>query len=89
MKKLALKLEELSVETFGVDGAAGDRGTVNGNIGPYPQTFNVNPDCSAGCTDYCETDGGGAGYTCDFRCQTRNYPGCLSANGPSCVAAYC
>ena len=89
MKKLALKLDELAVETFDTAAVRENRGTVMGNLGPYPQTLNVNPDCSAGCTDYCETNGDGRGYTCDIRCQTNNYPGCLSANGPSCVAAYC
>lgn len=89
MKKLALKLDDLAVDSFDTAAQRGGRGTVRGNIGPWPTTFNVNPDCSAGCTDYCETNGDGRGTTCDVRCETRNYPGCLSANGPSCVAAYC
>jgi hypothetical protein len=88
-RKLALKLDDLVVDSFDTSAVNRARGTVRGNIGTWPTTMNVNDMCSAGCTDYCETDGGGRGATCDFRCETRNYPGCLSAYGSSCVQAQC
>ncbi|HEV7590885.1 MAG TPA: hypothetical protein VGO40_22430 [Longimicrobium sp.] len=90
MRKLSLKLDELAVDSFDTGAMGGTRGTVAGNWGSYPTTMNVNEMCSAGCTDYCETnDGMGGGSTCDTRCYTRNYPGCLSAEGISCVPAQC
>jgi hypothetical protein len=89
MKKLSLKLDDLAVDSFDTAAPARGRGTVRGNIGPWPTTLNVNGNCSAGCTDYCETNGGGVGYTCDIRCETRNYPGCLSAGGSSCDPGLC
>lgn len=89
MKKLSLKLDDLTVDTFDLDRTTDARGTVLGRLGPYPQTLAVNDACSAGCTDYCETNGDGSGYTCDIRCYTNNDPGCLSADGPSCVTSTC
>jgi len=90
MRKLSLKLEELAVDSFDTSTVEGARGTVAGRWSSWPTTFNVNEACSAGCTDYCETnDGMGGGSTCWTRCETQNYPGCLSADGPSCVAGQC
>lgn len=90
MKKLALRIDDLAVDSFETVAAKGGRGTVAANMGTYPTTMNVNEMCSAGCTDYCETNNGqGAGSTCDFRCYTNNYPGCLSAYGSTCDIALC
>lgn len=69
--KLKLNLEDLGVESFETAGARDAAGTVHGHAITEPETFQVNDMCTAGCTEYCETDGGGAGYTCDVRCYSR------------------
>lgn len=71
MKKLQLRVEDLSVESFQLQGRPDGSGTVRGNAEPGCMSYD-NPMCTAGCTEYCETVGGGRGYTCDGRCHTRN-----------------
>jgi hypothetical protein len=71
VKKLTLRLDALSVETFEMMPGTRSRGTVRANAEPGCLSYE-NPMCTAGCTDYCETNGGGAGPTCATRCWTRN-----------------
>jgi hypothetical protein len=71
MKKLHLRVEEITVESFQLNPGMAGRGTVRANAEPGCMSYD-NPMCTEGCTEYCETDGGGRGYTCDGRCHTRN-----------------
>ncbi|HEX8395660.1 MAG TPA: hypothetical protein VF665_25130 [Longimicrobium sp.] len=65
MKKMKLALDDLTVDSFSIEAATGRRGTVRGNL---VDTTGDDYSYGAGCTQYCETDGGGRGLTCDIRC---------------------
>lgn len=67
MKKVRLKLEldDLTVESFSVGADPSRKGTV---VGHLVDTTGDDYSYGAGCTQYCETDGGGGGNTCDIRC---------------------
>jgi hypothetical protein len=71
MKKRKLSLEELVVDSFATMEPGRQRGTVVGHVVTEPETFAVNDMCTAGCTEYCMTDGDGGGNTCDVRCYSR------------------
>jgi hypothetical protein len=66
MKKLRLELDALAVESFSTDAAGNRKGTVQGNL---VDTTGDDYSYGAGCTQYCETNGGiPKGNTCDIRC---------------------
>ena len=65
MKKLALDLDQLAVESFETLAPAGRRGTVIGNVDTDPQTGEM---IVAG-TIACPAPSGEPGDTCDRRCE--------------------
>jgi hypothetical protein len=82
MKKLSLKLEELSVESFATGPQPGQRGTVQAHA---TARCNTNVSCQGTCalvcgTYYCVPTEGAA--TCDIYCTP--YTGGTSCNQP-CV----
>lgn len=77
MRKLALKLEELSVETFETAELEQPRGTIEGRQEEYsPGWYCTAPlSCEYGCNTH---DDGTcpSGYTCRETCRTCTEPGC-------------
>jgi hypothetical protein len=84
MKKLALALEDLAVESFGIaaEGYHPERGTVHGRSGPVEPN-----DSEAQCDTSTNTDGPtcGAENTCGYYYDTCMY----TWIDPTCDMGYC
>lgn len=74
MNKLRLELDELSVESFDVDGGGDGSGTVLAQ-----SEVSLHTDCLGSCggTAYCSHNGSGCDYSCEFACTDAcTYVGC-------------
>jgi hypothetical protein len=71
MKKLALKLDELVVESFRTQETEGTRGTVRGNDSVASIDYGCNTELGWICT---------AAVSCDSGCDTYNHGTCPSGN---------
>lgn len=69
MKKLALKLDELAVESFYTHAPAGRRGTVMGHFITAPGTSGMVEAGTLACSNECLVADTVGGDTCDRRCE--------------------
>ena len=69
MKKLALDLDELAVESFYTHTSPGRRGTVLGNVFTDPHTGAVVDAGTFACSNECLVADTAGGDTCDRRCE--------------------
>lgn len=74
MKKLALKLDQLAVESFIIDPAGEVRGTVAGHNPPEP---------TVSCGGTCDNPCGSGMFTCDYTCPASCWGTCQSC-GETC-----
>ncbi|HSU16287.1 hypothetical protein [Longimicrobium sp.] len=69
--KLKLDVEQLQVESFSVQEARVERGTVHGLMSDAPQVcISEDPSCNAqpSCDGTCASCNGSCGYSCDYTC---------------------